>query len=157
MGIPQDERIRRRALEITCQSVSPTEVTEADEIRSQALAAFTAQLEGKIRNLQIGERLVVRFGIDIVGVDGKVRGGSGAERNMPAYAAWRKAVYERDGYRCRECGAKGRLNAHHVEPWTGHPELRFDADNGLTLCEDCHATKHPHIRLVRAKKGRNPR
>jgi 5-methylcytosine-specific restriction endonuclease McrA len=58
--------------------------------------------------------------------------------NSPEYKAWRKAVYARDRYRCRLCGGKGKLQAHHVKRWADHPELRFAVSNGVTLCKACH-------------------
>ena len=52
---------------------------------------------------------------------------------------WRVAVFERDGYRCRECGASGgRLQAHHIQPYKANPILRYELSNGLTLCVACH-------------------
>jgi 5-methylcytosine-specific restriction endonuclease McrA len=54
---------------------------------------------------------------------------------------WRKAVYERDNYTCVWCGQKGtgrNLNADHIKPFALFPELRFEIDNGRTLCVDCH-------------------
>ena len=52
---------------------------------------------------------------------------------------WRLAVFERDDYTCRHCGQRGgRLQAHHIQPYKKHPELRHDLDNGLTLCIECH-------------------
>jgi 5-methylcytosine-specific restriction endonuclease McrA len=55
------------------------------------------------------------------------------------YRDWRKAVYERDGYTCQNCGQRGGyLTAHHVKSWAEHPELRYEIDNGQTLCEPCH-------------------
>jgi 5-methylcytosine-specific restriction endonuclease McrA len=91
------------------------------------------------------------FRIEIVGENGEIRGGSGHQRNMPQYGEWRKAVYTRDDYTCQECGAKGNIVAHHVKPWAHYPELRFEVSNGITLCDDCHATKHPHMRF--GKRG----
>lgn len=55
---------------------------------------------------------------------------------------WSNAVRERDGHKCKECGATGRLHAHHVKPWKDHPELRWDVDNGVTLCPRCHQKAH---------------
>ena len=52
---------------------------------------------------------------------------------------WRNAVYKRDDYTCQDCQIKGkRLNAHHIKGFKDYPELRFDLDNGITLCVDCH-------------------
>lgn len=57
--------------------------------------------------------------------------------------AWRKTVYARDAYTCQHCGQQqGSLHAHHIKPWASHPELRFEVDNGLTLCESCHGKVH---------------
>lgn len=65
------------------------------------------------------------------------------QRKTPQYAAWRTAVFERDGYRCAICGeVGGRLNAHHIKPFARYPDLRLDVDNGITLCEECHKEVH---------------
>lgn len=55
---------------------------------------------------------------------------------------WSKAVRERDGHKCVECGATGRLHAHHVKSWKGNEALRFDVSNGKTLCPPCHQKVH---------------
>lgn len=55
-------------------------------------------------------------------------------------------VYARDGFSCVRCGApkKGRrsIHAHHIRPWAGNPDLRFDLANAVTLCRDCHHWIH---------------
>lgn len=58
-----------------------------------------------------------------------------------ASKAWSLEVRSRDG-KCVECGATGKLHAHHVKPWKKHPELRFDVSNGITLCPPCHQKAH---------------
>lgn len=59
------------------------------------------------------------------------------------YKKWRKEVYQRDQYSCQRCGAKGvALEAHHVQHWATHPELRYEVSNGISLCLLCHATVH---------------
>lgn len=58
------------------------------------------------------------------------------------YKDWRLAVYQRDNYKCVKCGSKERINAHHIRSWKYYPELRYDVDNGVTLCEKCHIALH---------------
>ena len=65
------------------------------------------------------------------------------KRNFPEYRQWRKAVFERDNYTCQMCFQRGgELQAHHLNSWASNKELRFDLDNGLTLCEECHTDLH---------------
>ena len=60
-------------------------------------------------------------------------------RNTFEKRIWVKAVYERDHYTCQKCGqVSGNLEAHHIENWADNPELRYDLDNGIILCEKCH-------------------
>lgn len=64
-------------------------------------------------------------------------------RNSLEYREWRTAVFERDHYRCQVCGRiGGTLNAHHIKRFSDHPESRFDVDNGVTLCKECHLMAH---------------
>ena len=55
---------------------------------------------------------------------------------------WRESVMERDGYVCQECGATEDLEAHHIKSFAEYPELRYDIDNGITLCHKCHNMLH---------------
>ena len=45
------------------------------------------------------------------------------------------------------CKSKKRLNAHHIQKWASASALRFDVDNGITLCYWCHkkVTGHESI------------
>jgi predicted restriction endonuclease len=58
----------------------------------------------------------------------------------PQYKKWRKEVYKRDNHTCQwpGCSCKKRLNAHHIKTWANFPGLRFDVNNGITLCYDHH-------------------
>lgn len=58
---------------------------------------------------------------------------------------WRNAVLLRDKNKCVRCGSKKKLRAHHKKHWVAHPELRYEIDNGETLCALCHAMEHPEI------------
>lgn len=56
------------------------------------------------------------------------------------YKAWRRAVFERDGYACVFGGTEhgNQLEADHIKPFASFVELRFEVSNGRTLCKGCH-------------------
>lgn len=59
------------------------------------------------------------------------------------YIKWRKDVFAKYNYTCQYCGVRGgRLSSHHVKSWSEYPELRYDVNNGLCLCYDCHMELH---------------
>lgn len=60
----------------------------------------------------------------------------------PKYSAWRKYIRLRDGNQCQwpGCNEKryGKLHVHHIRGWTAFPHLRYDPNNGITLCRIHH-------------------
>ena len=59
----------------------------------------------------------------------------------PQYKAWRVSVYQRDKFKCQWPGCKKckkGLNAHHIKTWAHYPILRYDINNGITLCKAHH-------------------
>ena len=74
------------------------------------------------------------------------KGGITDERHIvessKEYKAFRLTVLERDGNRCRKCGKSEDLCVHHVLDFMAHPEMRCNADNGVTLCRSCHEQFH---------------
>ena len=72
------------------------------------------------------------------------------------YKIWRRSVFKRDNYTCRniKCSArssKGKkviLNAHHLLPFHSYPKLRYKVSNGLTLCVPCHKKETKEQRKV---------
>ena len=64
-------------------------------------------------------------------------------RRSYAYTEWRKRVWLRDGFKCkinnRDCG--GRIEAHHILNYTDFSELRYEINNGITLCRVHHPRK----------------
>lgn len=65
------------------------------------------------------------------------------QRNDYAYVEWRKSVWLRDNYKCKianpDCA--GRIEVHHILGWTAYPELRYQLNNGITLCHAHHPRK----------------
>lgn len=56
---------------------------------------------------------------------------------------WHDKVLKRDKYICQKCFINiGKLHAHHIKNWNDYPELRFELNNGITLCNPCHARLH---------------
>lgn len=59
---------------------------------------------------------------------------------------WRSEVYTREHYTCRVCEKVGaKLNAHHLNSWDIDKENRFNLDNGVTLCVECHKNFHKNF------------
>lgn len=61
---------------------------------------------------------------------------------------FRDEIFKRDNYTCKFCGRHRKvgdrvvLNAHHIKSFAVHKELRFDKDNVITLCRECHWKTH---------------
>jgi len=75
--------------------------------------------------------------------NGSWRGGISYERkqnrNQRNHRIWREKVFKRDNYTCQECKKRGGdLEAHHIKPYAYFEKLRYDINNGQTLCKDCH-------------------
>jgi len=72
-------------------------------------------------------------------------------RKSIEYKQWRTAVFERDNFTCVECldSSGGNLNADHIKQFAYYPELRFDVDNGRTLCVDCHKNTDTYLNAGR--------
>ena len=65
-------------------------------------------------------------------------------RHTVEYKLWRESVFKRDAYTCMLCSKKNGLgktvilNADHIKPFAHYPALRYEIDNGRTLCVSCH-------------------
>ena len=54
------------------------------------------------------------------------------------YKKWRLSVLKRDDYKCQICSLGHDLEVHHLESFSRNKELRYNIDNGITLCKYCH-------------------
>lgn len=59
------------------------------------------------------------------------------------YKDWARRIKNRDLWKCKinnkDCS--GRLEAHHIVPWSQAPELRYEMSNGISLCRYHHPIK----------------
>jgi 5-methylcytosine-specific restriction endonuclease McrA len=59
------------------------------------------------------------------------------------YYKFAQSIRKRDDYICQHCKANGcKLHAHHIKHAIKYPELRWDENNMITLCEKCHKKEH---------------
>lgn len=64
------------------------------------------------------------------------------------YVEWRKAIFQRDNWTCRICEKRSSkenqiyLEGHHINSWIKYPEMRFNVENGITVCKKCHWLIH---------------
>ena len=59
-------------------------------------------------------------------------------------AQWRRAIIRRDQF-CIVCGSSEALQAHHLITKGSRPDLRYNEDNGITLCWRCHHMIHNDV------------
>jgi 5-methylcytosine-specific restriction endonuclease McrA len=65
----------------------------------------------------------------------------------------RKTILERDGHKCRNCGATESLQVHHrqyhIKLDTGEklPPWQYNGRYLITLCTSCHKAGHEHYQV----------
>lgn len=73
---------------------------------------------------------------------------NGLFRNTFQYRDWHDFVLKRDCYVCQCCGNKNgnghkiQLHVHHIYNFADNETLRYDKDNGICLCKECHNYFH---------------
>ncbi len=78
-------------------------------------------------------------------------------RVLLEYKLWKRQIFERDNFTCKECNKRGGyLEAHHKKSFSQIVEENnvtnleqaqqceelWNVDNGVTLCKKCHRKKH---------------
>jgi 5-methylcytosine-specific restriction endonuclease McrA len=66
-------------------------------------------------------------------------------RNTREYRTWRVRVIRRDR-RCVVCGSIKNRHAHHLNHASYFKDVRFDPENGVCLCRDCHTDFHTNFK-----------
>lgn len=79
-------------------------------------------------------------------------------RNNTYYKEWVGNVFQRDNYTCQCCGKRGgNLNAHHLYNFAEYEDLRYDVENGITFCEECHLLGYPDsFHTIYGEKNNTP-
>lgn len=72
------------------------------------------------------------------------------DHQNPRYKQWKKEIHIRDRGKCRigNSDCSGRLEAHHILSWHKHPELRYEVNNGISLCHYHHPRKREDERRL---------
>jgi len=65
------------------------------------------------------------------------------DRGGSLHREWSRRVKERDVWKCcmSNTDCKGRTESHHILSWKEYPELRYEVNNGITLCHFHHPRK----------------
>ena len=72
-------------------------------------------------------------------------------RKTRDYRVWRITVIRRDKV-CQICGSMKNRQAHHMNHATYFPDQRFDPNNGICLCNECHKIFHTSFKRSYRKK-----
>lgn len=108
-------------------------------------------IETRLKQSKIHKQRV-QNGLHNFYIDGRTSKNQNLRKSME-YKVWRTLVFQRDGWTCQTCGLLGgRLNAHHIRQWSKFPELRFEVNNGVTLCEECHRLTDSYPQSLKTRK-----
>lgn len=79
-----------------------------------------------------------------------------SQKKKAIRAAFRNAVFERDGYKCAMCGNGEELDAHHIVNRNHMPDGGYIITNGISLCPGCHLKAEEFHRTGIAHPGYSP-
>lgn len=123
LGLVQDkETVRKRALTFKMRGIK-----------------IQASFKGRKHLMETIEKMrKAKSGENHPNWKGGITSESAKLRNNAKMKAWRHAIYVRDGSKCVICGDNERICADHIKSFRDFPELRYDRNNGRTLCYSCH-------------------
>jgi hypothetical protein len=73
----------------------------------------------------------------------KIRGGTfeNGWRRYKEYRKWCREIKKRDSI-CKMCGSSENIVCHHILEAKNYPELVYEVNNGVALCQSCHIKVH---------------
>lgn len=128
------------------RSIDSKRLWMSDEYRNKRSEAIRKLNSSDAYRIKASARMQ---GIPVEQWDGFIKTDNEIARKSVLYQEWRKSVFDRDDYTCRCCGNRtcnGNqvvLHAHHIENFHNANDLRFDIDNGISLCDKCHSQRYP--------------
>lgn len=82
-------------------------------------------------------------GIDIGDFDGFTTIDNDLKRTIFKNKRLHIACFEKANYTCDKCNTYGvTFNAHHLNSWKYFPNERYDINNLVTICDNCHKDFH---------------
>ena len=129
MGVPMSEQAKKKLSEIR-----KTEVLNGTFVSPTKGKHHSIEHRRKIGDAHKGEKSYLwKGGISLI---------NKIIRSSLDFKLWREAVFKRDDWTCVWCKIKGgELHPDHIKIFADYPDLRFDINNGQTLCKNCHKWK----------------
>ena len=95
------------------------------------------------KQVTCGDRKVHRSGNNNSNWKGGITPKLISDRMSDNYNKWRDAIYAKDWYTCQCCGEYSNIekNAHHINNFAEHEDIKYDILNGILLCSNCHHIK----------------
>ncbi len=105
---------------------------------SESHIGLRPSLESKLKNSETNKKIAIK-GKNHKWWKGGISRGYKEKYYSAKYKQWRLKVFTRDNFICQGCQKiGGYLTSHHIKSWAKYPKLRFEINNGITLCENCH-------------------
>jgi len=132
-----------RGLKIIKEKVSGLKHSDDTKARLAELARGNTNSRGKKKSLEE----VIKNSARQQGISVEEWKGFSTKETEIARGSFKKKLlhiecFKRSNFRCDCCNNQGSLNAHHLNSWKHHPELRFDINNLVCLCVNCHKQFH---------------
>lgn len=146
------ETIEKRASKLRGKKQPPRSKIWCDNIKKGKMGKkypnrkspppFTEERRKRLRESHLGKKCIFW------------KGGISTEnqkiRHSIYFRLWRESVFVRDNWTCQKCKIKSGigysiyLHPHHIYNFSEYFLLRFDVNNGITFCYNCHKEFH-HI------------